>query len=83
MSDKIKEFVEIPQQFVRDGKQVQHIFSVDLQTYLMMLWQFITRCTKPSQTGLLHFVITDMHLMSALYFQSSLLYAGQLRLGSQ
>ncbi|KIM88664.1 hypothetical protein PILCRDRAFT_813634 [Piloderma croceum F 1598] len=32
MSDKIREFVEIPQQFVRDGKQ------------------FITRCTKPSQT---------------------------------
>jgi hypothetical protein len=28
MSDKIKEFVEIPQQFVRDGKQVHPAFSV-------------------------------------------------------
>ncbi|KZP25395.1 protein translocase SEC6 [Athelia psychrophila] len=32
MSDKVREFIEIPQQFVREGKQ------------------FITRCTKPSQT---------------------------------
>ncbi|KAG6901471.1 hypothetical protein C0995_011491 [Termitomyces sp. Mi166 len=32
MSDKIREFLDIPQQFVRDGNQ------------------FMTRCTKPSQT---------------------------------
>ncbi|KAG5718093.1 hypothetical protein E4T56_gene13751 [Termitomyces sp. T112] len=32
MSDKIREFLDVPQQFLRDGNQ------------------FLTRCTKPSQT---------------------------------
>ena len=27
MSDKVREFVEIPQQFVRDGNQVRHLCS--------------------------------------------------------
>lgn len=49
MSEKVKEFVEIPQQFLRDGNQVS--FFAALESLLFIGIQFITRCTKPSQKG--------------------------------
>ena len=49
MSEKVKEFVEIPQQFLRDGNQV--CFVADLVILDADRLQFITRCTKPSQKG--------------------------------
>ena len=51
MSDKIREFIEVPQQFIRDGNQV--LLSLKSLTPLLIDIQFLTRCTKPSQKGLL------------------------------
>jgi hypothetical protein len=54
MSEKLKEFIDIPQQFVRDGNQVsvpQFILEPCLLTTSSR--QFLTRCTKPSQKGAL------------------------------
>lgn len=53
MSDKVREFVEIPQQFVRDGSQVRLVSPgfPPLRPVLTFL-KFLTRCTKPSDKGL-------------------------------
>jgi hypothetical protein len=51
MSDKIREFIEIPQQFIRDGNQVCQVKCFEHSTD--NAFQFLTRCTKPSQQGLL------------------------------
>lgn len=53
MSEKLKEFVEIPQEFVRDGKQVCRAPEETPESYLTQgNKQFLTRCTKPTQQGL-------------------------------
>ena len=57
MSDKIREFIEVPQQFIRDGNQV--LLSFKSLTPLLTVIQFLTRCTKPSQKGLLLLLCTD------------------------
>lgn len=51
MSDKIREFIEVPQQFIRDGNQVCQM-SGTARTLQTNSFQFLTRCTKPSQQGL-------------------------------
>lgn len=58
MSEKLKEFVEIPQEFIKDGQQVclqlvcfMQVFSLDVFP------QFLTRCTKPSQKGACSLII--------------------------
>ena len=52
MSDKIREFIEVPQQFIRDGNQVC-LWCYLCPVFLLkkVLPQFLTRCTKPSQKG--------------------------------
>ena len=50
MSDKIKEFAEIPQEFLRDGRQVR-LFQAIGQATADFRTQFLTRCTKPTPTG--------------------------------
>ena len=49
MSEKIKEFIEVPQQFVRDGNQVRALSLPRVEAHPLL--QFITRCTKPSSKG--------------------------------
>lgn len=51
MSDKVREFVEIPQQFVRDGNQVRTLAPPTHRVLTYSSFQFLTRCTKPSQKG--------------------------------
>lgn len=51
MSEKLKEFTDIPQEFVRDGRQVR-VDSPPLAVARPHAPpQFLTRCTKPSQKG--------------------------------
>ena len=51
MSDKIREFIEVPQQFIREGNQVSGLSTAILRILLTNFFQFLTRCTKPSQQG--------------------------------
>lgn len=52
MSEKIKEFVEVPQQFVREGNQVSLLHSSSCLIFLSTSFeQFLARCTKPSWKG--------------------------------
>lgn len=52
MSDKFREFIEIPQQFVRDGNQVCFFSHSSISTaFSVFTPQFLTRCTKPSDKG--------------------------------
>jgi protein transport protein SEC61 subunit gamma-like protein len=52
MSEKLKEFIDIPQQFVRDGNQVSVVqLTIENLGDFFFLHQFLTRCTKPSQKG--------------------------------
>lgn len=66
MSEKLKEFIDIPQQFVRDGNQVCSCLQPLENVPQMMPLQFLTRCTKPSQKGLSnsdvqsHFILTSL-----------------------
>ena len=53
MSDKIREFIEVPQQFIREGNQVCELSTAIARIPLMSFFKFLTRCTKPSQQGLL------------------------------
>ncbi len=55
MSDKVREFVEIPQHFLKEGNQVSRPPPANVGNvaeHLLALLQFLTRCTKPSQKGM-------------------------------
>jgi hypothetical protein len=54
MSEKLQEFIEVPQQFVRDGRQV--CLNTILSMYELICFQFIMRCNKPTEKGLLHWL---------------------------
>ncbi|KAG8736174.1 Sec61p translocation complex subunit [Ceratobasidium sp. 414] len=49
MSDKVKEFVEMPQEFVKEGKLVSCSVEAALGQKTDRTPQFLTRCTKPTQ----------------------------------
>ena len=52
MSEKLKEFIDIPQQFVRDGNQVSVTqLACPWSSLISSTRQFLTRCTKPTQKG--------------------------------
>ena len=51
MSDKVKEFIEIPQEFVKDGQQVSLSSTSRSDPCSPATVQFLTRCTKPSYKG--------------------------------
>ena len=53
MSDKLKEFIEVPQQFIREGNQVGFAIS-KLSEHPKLTFrdlQFLIRCTKPTRKG--------------------------------
>jgi protein transport protein SEC61 subunit gamma and related proteins len=52
MSDRVKEIIEVPQQFIREGSQVSSYIRLCTVQFLT-LYKFIGRCTKPSRTGTL------------------------------
>jgi hypothetical protein len=84
MSDKIKEFVEIPQQFVRDGKQVLSALDIFFKrSYGSLAVHNPVHKTISDGFVFTLNVVTAMLLKPALCCQSSLLYAGRWELGSR
>ena len=52
MSEKIQEFLEVPQEFVREGNQVRYPIFGHSHHIPHKPPQFLVRCTKPSRKGL-------------------------------
>ena len=69
MSEKIQEFLEVPQEFIQEGNQVCHpaLALIPPPSYFILL-QFLVRCTKPSRKGFctMLLVVPDHPLISNL-----------------
>ena len=68
MSEKIQEFLEIPQEFVREGNQVRRFRPCNAKMFLSLPTQFLVRCTKPSQKGLCAMLLCQMEHRLMCFF---------------
>lgn len=84
MSEKIRELIEIPQQFAKEGKQVRSALSMALKwAYGFLAVHYPMHKTISDWFVVILNVTTVMRLKSVSCMQSSFLYAEQWESGSR
>ena len=81
MSDKIREFLEVPQQFIRDGNQVTRFLSASKLLLIYLFSSSHVAQNLPRRVGI--GVFTACEYADSFLVQSFFKFARQLLLGLQ